>query len=118
MAATKPPSARDPVSPINTLAGYTLKSTKSHQRPYHRAGNGSIPLFMPTATTVKNTATSTVTEEARPSRPSVKFTPFTVPMTTIYRKGTASQPRSRYSAGKGDQHGQRYIGIVEQIVAK
>ena len=57
--ATNPPSAREPVSPINTLAGYTL---------YTRNPNNAV------------------TEEARPSRPSVKFAPFTVPSTTKNNK--------------------------------
>ena len=53
---------------------------------------GSIPLCVPTATTVKNVATITVTLDARPSRPSVKLTPFTVPITATNKSGTATQP--------------------------
>lgn len=56
---------------------------------------GSIPDFIPIETTVKNTATIRVTLEARPSRPSVKLTPFTVPITAKKRTGTASHPRFR-----------------------
>ena len=46
-------------------------------------------------TTVKKTATISVTLDARPSSPSVKFTPFTVPITAKKRTGIASQPRFR-----------------------
>ena len=46
-------------------------------------------------TTVKNTATIKVTLVARPSTPSVKFTPFTVPITAKNSTGTANQPRFR-----------------------
>ena len=94
--ATNPPNARDPVSPMNTLAGYTLNSRKPRSAPTTAHVIGEMPLLVPIATTVKNVATSTVTLEARPSRPSVKFTPFTVPITAMNMTGTASQPIFRY----------------------
>ena len=56
---------------------------------------GSIPDCVPMDTTVKNTATIRVTLVARPSTPSVKFTPLTVPITAKNRTGTASHPRFR-----------------------
>ena len=94
--ATNPPSAREPVSPINTLAGYTLNSRNPRSAPTTAQVIGSIPLFVPIATTVKNVATKTVTLDARPSSPSVKFTPFTVPITTKNINGIASHPMFRY----------------------
>ena len=94
--ATNPPSASEPVSPINTLAGYTLNSRNPRSAPTTAQVIGSIPLLVPIATTVKNVATSTVTLDARPSRPSVKFTPLTVPITTKNINGIATHPISRY----------------------
>ena len=94
--ATKPPSAREPVSPINTLAGYTLNNKNPRSAPTTAQVIGSTPLFVPIATTVKNVATRTVTLDASPSSPSVKFVPFTVPITAINKSGTASQPISQY----------------------
>ena len=40
-----------------------------------------------------------VTEEASPSSPSVKFTPFTVPMTTIKISGMVRIPKSSSCPG-------------------
>ena len=91
--ATKPPSAREPVSPMNTLAGYTLKRRNPINAPTTAQVIGSIPLFVPIATTVKNVATRTVTLDARPSSPSVKFVPLTVPITAKKRTGIANHPR-------------------------
>ena len=90
--ATNPPSARDPVSPMNTFAGYTLNSKNPISPPTTAQVIGSIPLFVPIETTVKNTATISVTLDASPSRPSVKFTPFTVPITAKKSTGIASHP--------------------------
>ena len=55
-----------------------------------------MPAFVPIATAEKNVATMMVTLDARPSRPSVKFVPLTVPMTARYSTGNAPQPRSKY----------------------
>ena len=60
---------------------------------------GSNPLLVPIATTVKNTATITVTLPARPSRPSVKFTPLAVPKTTKKRIGIFIHPKSNNNPG-------------------
>ena len=84
--ATNPPSAREPVSPINTLAGYTLYTRNPNKLPIAAQEIGARPDPVPIATTVKNVAINAVTEEARPSRPSVKFAPFTVPSTTKNNK--------------------------------
>ena len=82
--------------PINTLAGYTLNSRYRRSALTTAQVIGSIPLFVPIATTVKNVATKTVTLDARPSSPSVKFTPYTVPITTKNIYGIASHPMFRY----------------------
>lgn len=84
---TKPPKASEPVSPINTLAGYTLYKKNPSNAPTKAAEIGSKPDFVPAATAVKNTAIITVTLVAKPSRPSVKFAPFTVPKTAINKNG-------------------------------
>ena len=60
VAATNPPNAKEPVSPINTLAGYTLNNKNPNKAPTTAHVTGSIPLFVPIATTVKNVATSTL----------------------------------------------------------
>ena len=74
-------------------AGYTLKRRNPINAPTTAQVIGSIPLFVPIATTVKNVATRTVTLDARPSSPSVKFVPLTVPITAKKRTGIASHPR-------------------------
>ena len=93
--ATNPPRAREPVSPINTFAGYTLNSRKPSRLPTTAPVMGLMPVFSPMATTVMKVATRIVTLVHRPSRPSVKFTPLSVPRVTKKRKGTNSHPRSR-----------------------
>ena len=92
---TEKPKNSDPVSPIKTLAGYTLNRRNPISPPTTAPVTGSIPLPIPMETTVKKTATISVTLDARPSSPSVKFTPFTVPITAKKRTGIASQPRFR-----------------------
>ena len=69
----------EPVSPINTLAGYTLYKKNPSNAPTKAAEIGSKPGSNPEATAVKNTAIIIVTLVASPSRPSVKFAPLTVP---------------------------------------
>ena len=88
--ATNPPSASDPVSPINTLAGYVLNIKKPNRAPITDVMIGDIFALIPRAAMAKKVATITVTPDARPSRPSVKFTPLTVPRTTINIKITNS----------------------------
>src|SRR5699024_5995475 len=72
----------EPVSPIKTLAGYTLNNKNPIKDPTTAAHTGEIPLLFPNATTVKKVATITVTLEQRPSNPSVKYTPLSVPNIT------------------------------------
>ena len=79
--ATNPPSAREPVSPMNTFAGYTLYTRKPRRHPTAAQATGATPESVPTATTAKNVAMRTVTDDASPSSPSVKFAPLTVPST-------------------------------------
>ena len=86
MAATYPPSANEPVSPINTLAGYTLYKKNPINAPTKAAEIGSNPV--PIETIVKNTAIIIVTLVASPSSPSVKFAPLTVPITAINKNIT------------------------------
>ena len=61
MAETKPPNAREPVSPINTLAGYTLYKKNPSNAPTKAALIGSSPV--PIATVVKNTAIANARKE-------------------------------------------------------
>ena len=66
---------------MNTFAGYTLYTKNPRRLPTAAHDTGATPEPVPTATTAKNVAMRTVTDEARPSSPSVKFAPFTVPST-------------------------------------
>ena len=91
VAATKPPSASEPVSPMNTLAGYTLNTRNPSSAPTAAQVTGATPEPVPIATTVKNVAIRAVTDDARPSSPSVKLEPFTVPTTTNIRSSTYAQ---------------------------
>ena len=63
------------------LAGYTLNNKNPSEAPATAQVIGAIPAFVPIATTEKKVATIMVTLDTRPSTPSVKFTPFTVPIT-------------------------------------
>ena len=56
---------------------------------------GLMPLFSPMEIMVKNVATKMVTLVQRPSRPSVKFTPLSVPRTTKNTNGMNRKPRFR-----------------------
>ena len=116
---TKPPSAREPVSPMNTLAGYTLNRRNPSSAPTTAQVIGSTPLFVPIATTVKNVATSTVTLEARPSRPSVKFVPFTVPITAINISGIATHEllfaAERTEAPAASERKARLVILIDDI---
>ena len=80
--ATKPPSAKLPVSPINTRAGYTLNTKNPSRLPTVAHVIGATPEPKAIATIEKNVAINTVTEDASPSRPSVKLEPFVVPSIT------------------------------------
>ena len=71
---------------MKTLAGYVLNSKNPKRLPTTAPVIGVIDGFRLSAAIVKNVATITVTPDARPSKPSVKFTPFTVPSTTIKTK--------------------------------
>jgi len=77
---------------MKIFAGYTLNNKNPIKAPTTAQVIGSIPLFVAIAMTEKNVATIIVTEEASPSRPSVKFTPFTVPITTKNNSGTVKIP--------------------------
>ena len=83
IAATKPPSASEPVSPIKTAAGCTLKIRNPIKAPATHAPDKAMSRFNLMATVEKNTTISKVTLAARPSSPSVKFAPLTVPIIII-----------------------------------
>ena len=70
-----------------------LKHKNPSKAPITAQITGWIPAFVPTAITVKNTAINVVTLAARPSRPSVKFAPLTVPSTTTNKIGIYKIPR-------------------------
>ena len=88
-AATKPPKASEPVSPMNTFAGYTLNIRKPSKAPITAAEQSIKPLSANLSPMhMKNAAATAVTDEHKPSRPSVKLTPLSVPSTTNTTKGT------------------------------
>ena len=70
-----------------------MKHKNPSKAPITAQITGWIPAFVPTAITVKNTAIKVVTLAARPSSPSVKFAPFTVPSTTTNNTGIYKIPR-------------------------
>ena len=57
-----------------------------------------MPALVTMDATVTNTAITAVTQDARPSSPSVKFEPFTVPQIAIISTGTAKIPRDAMKA--------------------
>ena len=67
-----------------------LNIKKPNRAPITDVMIGDIFALIPRAAMAKKVATITVTPDARPSRPSVKFTPLTVPRTTINIKITNS----------------------------
>ena len=72
-----PPNAIEPVSPINTLAGYLLYFKNPINPPIKATENTDI-LSWPVLkeTSAKKIITIIVTEVFNPSKPSVKFTAF------------------------------------------
>ena len=80
---------------MNTLAGYTLNSKNPSRLPTTAPVMGLMPMSSPMATMVRKVATSMVTLVQRPSRPSVKFTPLSVPSMMKNSAGTKKIPRDR-----------------------
>ena len=94
MAATYPPSANEPVSPINTFAGYELNPKNPKQAPAVAAASIATSEFdIDTANSTKKHDTIKVTPDASPSSPSVKFTAFTVPIMNIIINGIYHIPK-------------------------
>ncbi len=85
---TNPPNAREPVSPIKIRAGCTLKSKNPNRLPRTAKVIGVYPGCIVNAATEKKVATMDVIPDAKPSKPSVKLTPFTVPITARNRNIT------------------------------
>ena len=70
-------SASEPVSPINTRAGYILKNKNPIVLPSTIDENADISLFPNrTDAITKNIIIIAVTPDAKPSKPSVKFKLF------------------------------------------
>ena len=90
--ATNPPSAKDPVSPINTLAGYALNIKNPIRLPITAPVTGVTLNSALSPISMKNIATIIVTDEQSPSSPSVKFTPLSVPSITNSAKGIQIMP--------------------------
>ena len=79
-ATTAPPSAIDPVSPINILAGKALNPKNPIQAPAVAAASIATSVFdIDVANIMKNAETIKVTPYAKPSSQSVKLTAFTIP---------------------------------------
>ena len=101
-AARPPPRARDPVSPINILAGFLL-NTRNPRHPPHTAAQKYEPAAKPYVipTTEKNKVTRAVDPDARPSSPSVKFTAFVIASITKTINGIYHIPKSAYISAIG-----------------
>ena len=95
-ATTAPPNAIEPVSPINTLAGFTLNTKNPIHPPIVAAANVATATSLATnkANATKKVDTTAVIPEASPSRPSVKFTALTVPIIMNIIIGTYKIPKS------------------------
>ena len=80
-ATTSPPKNIEPVSPINTFAGWKFHTKKPRQTPASAAANRFI-CTKPSMEemTRKPMAATIVTEDASPSMPSVRLTALTAPM--------------------------------------
>ena len=105
-----PPSAKEPVSPMNTRAGYVLKRRKPMHAPAVASAStittdvasGSSPaLFINSAISPSVTMTTVVTEELRPSTPSMRLTELVVARITNAAKGMYHTPRSHWMCVKG-----------------
>ena len=88
--ATNPPMARLPVSPINTLAGYTLNKKNAISPPVTASALASMPKPLSPDITAIVTAIGIVTHVHNPSSPSVKLDPLTVPNITKKTNKTKS----------------------------
>ena len=98
-AVITPPKAKDPVSPINTLAGFLFQIRKPIHAPV-------VPAIMVTtdklnsttvrldASQVKYAATMAVVPAANPSKPSVKFTALTIASMVNTINGIYITPKS------------------------
>ena len=76
----KEASGAEPVSPMNTLAGLKFQNKKPIREAASAQENNVVPEYPSKAEIMKKpNVTTNVTEEARPSRPSVRFTAFTIP---------------------------------------
>ena len=87
-AASAPPRAMDPVSPMKSFAGFLLKIKNPRQTPLRDVQNTN-GAFCPICIAIiaKKIETMDVTPLQRPSRPSVKFTLFAIATTTKITKG-------------------------------
>ena len=75
-----PPRKREPVSPMNTLAGWKLYTRKPRHPPIAApeiTPSPSLPSLK--AQKAKNAIIISETEDTRPSMPSVRFALFTIP---------------------------------------
>ena len=87
IAAKAPPNAKEPVSPMNTFAGFTLYTKKPRHTaatiaPKYATLSAPIEFVIDAAMrpiTEKAIAATADVPPARPSRPSVKFTAFVAP---------------------------------------
>ena len=77
-APMAPPSAKDPVSPINTWAGWKLKNRKPASAPIKAMLKNVTDVGPPLYNVIiaKNPNTKREEPPHRPSRPSVRFTAF------------------------------------------
>lgn len=93
IAVTDPPIAIEPVSPINTDAGFELKAKYPINTPAKI--NAVVEILAKVVLAIKNTQKNTgiETEANKPSIPSVKFTAFVVPTNTNIKTGITNMPK-------------------------
>ena len=83
-----PPKNSEPVSPIKILAGCKLKNKKPRDEPINIAPRKLVATLSNLTAPKQTSSTPTVSTqvEARPSTPSVRFTEFTIPQSSINAK--------------------------------
>src|SRR4051794_20962519 len=83
-AAIAPPRPSEPVSPMKTPAGNELNQRKPTQAPTRQADSNARSRWPFVMNVIAVKASSTIAQQpaARPSRPSVRFTPFVAPAST------------------------------------
>ena len=99
----KPPSPKEPVSPINILAFEVLKIKYAPSAPTVQKHSSESPskLFVARSKHPKKKKKGADTDEASPSNPSVRLTEFTQAKKIKMAKGKTQKPSASSFSRKG-----------------